>query len=175
MLEADEQERLLELEDWLIFLQEAARRTLIAPALTEAEYARLGQYGAYVAQVTRAAIQDLGVDEASYHEAVVVPLARTGAGVESQTLIEATGTVDEIYLVIERSHQLYLARGGVYAQYEFIWPTAVPLDDQIWRERLARSAEPGDANEPADESDDAGGQAPARPPWVAGFVVGGPE
>jgi hypothetical protein len=87
-------------------------------------------------------------------------------------LFEATGTVDEIYVVIERGRQLYLARGGVYSHYELTWPNALPLDDEIWRERLTEAIaadgtiELDDGQEPVEE------QGPARPAWVAGFVVG---
>jgi hypothetical protein len=171
MLGAKERQTLAELEDWLVFLQDTARRELISPSLTEAEYARLGRYGEYVGQVTRAAYQGAGVDEATYQEAVVVPLARASGGVEGVTLVEATGPLNEIYVVIERSRQLYLARGGVYSQYEFTWPSALPLDDKIWRERLA--ADPtGGTTEPEDGQEPVAEPGPSRPAWMAGFVVG---
>jgi hypothetical protein len=180
MLESSERELLLDLEDWLIFLQDTARRELVTPSLTEAEYERLGQYGAFVDRMTRASY-GVGVDAAIYHEAVVVPLVRANASAGGLTLIEATGTVDEIYVVIERSRQLYLARGGVYAHYEFTWPTAAPLDDATWQAMLAAAEKPGGPSEPGGEPGSEGepGAAsepwPPRPAWVAGFVVGEKE
>lgn len=161
MLDAPERQMLVSLEEWLVFLQDTARRELISSSLTEAEYARLGRYGELVEQITQAASKGRGLDASARHEAVVVPLARASSGAESLTLFEATGTVDEIYVVIERGRQLYLARGGVSSHYEFAWPSAQPLDDELWREWLAGEAEPGDA------------PLPSRPAWVARFVVGG--
>jgi hypothetical protein len=172
MLGAGELQTLGELEDWLVFLQDTARRELISPSLSEAEYARLGQYGEYVAQVTQAAYRSVGGDGTAAQEAVVVPLAGAGSGAEGLTLFEATGPVDEIYVVIERSRQLYLARGGVYSQYEFTWPSVLPLDDEIWRDRLAGAGSSGGVIEPEEGQEPIAGQAPSRPSWVAGFVVG---
>jgi len=173
MLGAKEQRALAELEDWLVFLQDSARRELISPSLTEAEYARLGRYGEYLAQVTQSAYGDAGLEGASYHEAVAVPLARAGSGPEGMTLVEATGMVDEIYVVIERGRQLYLARGGVYSYYELTWPSMLPLDDTIWRERLAQPLAPGGGTTgPEGEQEPVAEQGPARPAWVGGFVVG---
>jgi hypothetical protein len=172
MLGAGELQALGELEDWLVFLQDTARRELISLSLSEAEYARLGQYGEYVAQVTRGAYQGIGGDGKTDQEAVVVPLAKAGSGAEGLTLFEATGPVDEIYVAIERGRQLYLARGGVYSQYEFTWPSALPLDDAMWREWLAGAGPSGGTIEPEDGQEPAAGQAPARPSWVAGFVIG---
>jgi hypothetical protein len=61
--------------------------------------------------------------------------------------------VDAIYVAVERGRRVFLARGGVYAQYEFTVPDDVLLDDARWRELLAT------------------GQGPERPAWVAGIVV----
>jgi hypothetical protein len=61
--------------------------------------------------------------------------------------------VDEIYVAVERGRHVFLARGGVYAQYEFTVPDDVLMDDARWRELLAS------------------GQGPGRPSWVEGVVV----
>jgi hypothetical protein len=75
--------------------------------------------------------------------------------------------------VIERGRQLYLARGGVYSHYELAWPSVLPLDDLIWRERLDAAVAPDDGTtEPEDRQEPVPEQGPARPPWVGGFVVG---
>jgi hypothetical protein len=154
MLPAAEREMLLELESWLIFLQDAARRELIAPALTDEEYQRLGEWGPFVGQITVSSTDDLWSAEdpavgEGYSEAVAVPLAVAG----EEQLVEATGPVDAIYVAVERGRQAFLARGGAYAHYEFPWPADDPLDDARWRELLAA------------------GQGPDRPPWVAGVVI----
>jgi hypothetical protein len=154
MLPNDEREVLLELEGWLIFLQEAARRELIVPSLGEDEYRRMGEWGSFVNQITEASRVGLVGAEgpalgAAASEAVAVPIAVAGG----EQLIEATGPVDEIYVAVERGRQVFLARGGVYAQYEFTWPAGEPMTSARWRERLAR------------------GQAPDRPLWVQGIVI----
>jgi hypothetical protein len=156
MLSTAERELLLSLENWLVFLQDAARRELIVPALTEDEYRRLGEWGGFVDQVTLATGQPLAE---GYSEAVAVPIAAAGG----KQLVEATGPVDEIYVAVERGRQVFLARGGVYAQYEFTWPADDPsadglsAEDQMtnarWQELLVS------------------GLGPDRPSWLAGVVV----
>jgi hypothetical protein len=164
MLPTAEREMLLELEDWLIYVQDAARRELIVPALTDDEYRRLGEWGAFVSQVTVSFASDL-MDvkdpalDGGYSEVVALPIAAAGG----EQLVEATGPVDEIYVAVERGRQVFLARGGAYAQYEYTWPARdpsaagpldeLPMNDARWRELLA------------------GGQGPERPSWVAGVVV----
>ena len=154
MLPAAEREMLLELEDWLAFLQDAARRELIVAALTDDEYRRLGEWGAFVSEITQAAVADLAPAEGQpsangYSEVVAIPIA-VAAG---EQLVEATGPVDEIYVAVERGRQVFLARGGVYAQYEFTWPGEEAMTTAAWRELLAR------------------GLGPERPSWLAGVVI----
>jgi hypothetical protein len=158
MLPAPEREMLLELEAWLMFLQDTARRELTTQTLTDEEYTRLGEYGAFVNHLTQTSVADLGTipDPADdlttgpgYSEAVAVPLV-TAADTQ---LVEATGPVDEIYVVVERGRRPVLARGGVYAQYEFPWPATDPMTDARWSVLLT------------------GGQGPARPSWLAGVVI----
>jgi hypothetical protein len=150
MLPAVERVMLLELETWLAFLQDAARRELVVPALADEEYRRLGRWGSFVTEITQAALteeeQPLGE---GYSEAVALPI---GVGSEEQ-LVEATGPVDEIYVAVERGRTVFLARGGVYAQYEFTRPAGEAVTAAAWRELLA------------------GGEGPERPPWVAGVVI----
>jgi hypothetical protein len=61
---------------------------------------------------------------------------------ETAQLVEATGYVDVIYVVVERGWEQYLARGGVYSHYEFPWPVDDPLTDAIWRGMLAAGTSP---------------------------------
>jgi hypothetical protein len=71
-------------------------------------------------------------------------------------LEEGVGRVDEIYAVVplvqaDGSIQLQVAKGGVFAYYEFPWPADDRLTDEKWREML-------DA-----------GEAPDRPQWTESF------
>lgn len=78
-------------------------------------------------------------------------------GVPDPTVLEvAVGRVDEIYVVVpvvEADGAIYLqvAKGGVFAYYEFPWPANDRLTDEKWRGML----------------DD--GTAPARPVWINTF------
>ena len=154
MLSGTNRDALLELETWLVLFQEVARRELTGQALSEQEVQRMAGYGDLVERLTRQALSDGVVpgDQVlggSYEEAVVLGVAAS----EKDHLIEATGWVDEIYVVIERGRVQYLARGGVYSHYEFAWPIQEPLTDEIWRLMLA------------------GGQTPPRPEWTDDFVI----
>jgi hypothetical protein len=154
MLSATERDALLELEEWLIFLQEAARRELTGQALSEQEYQSMAQYGILVEKLTRVALggksdatdQTLGPE---YDEAIIVRVASS----EKEYLMEGIGRMAEIYVVVERGRERYLARGGVYSHYEFSWPTLEPLTDVQWRNAVAA------------------GDAPPRPEWVIGFTI----
>jgi hypothetical protein len=154
MLPAADRDALLELEAWLIFLQEVARRELTGQVLTEQEYQDMAKYGALIEKLTWVALggkvgssdQALGKE---YEAAVAI---RVAAG-QGEQLMEVTGRVDEIYVVIERGRERYLARGGVYSHYEFVWPDQELLADTRWREMLAS------------------GETPPRPAWVSEFVI----
>jgi hypothetical protein len=130
---------LLELESWLHFLQDVARRELTGQALSSEEYQRLGEYGTVLQAFHQGARW-----EQMPGAAVTVRLAVS----ETAQLVEATGYVDEIYVVVERGREQYLARGGVYSHYEFLWPIDEPMTDGMWREMLAA------------------GETPARRAWV---------
>ena len=154
MVSSADRDALLELEAWLSFLQDIARRELTSQVLTEQEIQRLARYGSLVAMMTRVALDgkaDSGDEalEEGYDEAVVLRVVTAG----EKQLVEATGRVDVLYVVVEHGQERYLVRGGVYSHYEFVWPGEEPLTDARWREML-------DAAE-----------APSRPLWVGGFVI----
>jgi hypothetical protein len=146
MLTAADRDLLIELEDWLIFMQEVARRELTGQVLSAEEYRRLGEYASWLqafdtALVTGEALDGDGIP-------VLVRTAEDG----TEQLVEAIGWVDEIYVVVERDRKLYLSRGGVYSTYEFTWPITDTLTDTRWREMLAA------------------GEQPARPVWTQDFI-----
>jgi len=152
LISSVERDALLELETWLIFFQDAARRELTGQVLTEAEHERLTQFGVFVADVSQMATAEGTTGETQpgeIDEAIAVAIA-AAQGTER---IEATGRVDEIYVVVERDRQPVLARGGVYSHYEWVRPTEEPLTDDGWRQMLDSGSEP------------------PRPPWIAGVVI----
>jgi hypothetical protein len=124
---------LLDLEAWLDFLQDVARHELTGQALTADEYRRLGEVGAEIQAFGQATFGDRAPGDAVTARVTVS---------ETAQLVQATGTVDTIYVVVERGREQYLARGGVYSHYEFLWPLDDPLTDATWREMLAAGTTP---------------------------------
>ena len=158
LLADPERGALLNLETWLSYLQDTARRELIGRTLTDQEYQRLADYGSLVDEITQLAAKASASPEdqtpgAGYDEAVAVAVAVSGAGAQREYLVEAIGQVDTLYVVVERDQYRYLARGGVYSHYEWRWTGPDPLSDERWREML-------DAR-----------KAPPLPLWVQGIVV----
>jgi hypothetical protein len=154
MLSSADRGALVELETWLIFMQDVARRELTSQVLTDQEYQRLAEYSLLVDKVTRLALgaeagtQDQAVG-GQYQEAVAVSVASS----QDRQLVEATGRIDQIYVVIERGRQRYLARGGVYSYYEWASTSRQVPGDDAWRAMLDV------------------GDAPPRPAWVKSFVI----
>ncbi len=74
----------------------------------------------------------------------------------ARVLEEATGYVDEIYMVVAepRTRRLVLAVGASIPHYELVQPAALRLSDIGWRARLQVA-----------------GGAPARGAWTKSFVV----
>ena len=133
---------LLDLEAWLSYLQDVARRELTGQALAPDDYERLGQYATVLGEFASA----IGTEPD-------VRVALQAAAGEAAQLVEALGPVDVIYLVVERDDILYLARGGTYRHYEFRLPPDEPLTDATWQAQL-------DA-----------GEVPDLPGWVSPFLA----
>ncbi len=155
MLDDAEKETLSEWHAWLILLQDVARRELTGQTLTDLDYQRLTDYGTLVASLTATTAMPQPGETApsnglpGYTTAHAVEIA----SVANTQTIGAIGGIDEIYVVVERGQQQYLARGGVYSYYEFENPAAQPWDDTQWQQRLAQDP-------------------PPRPAWMVGeFVV----
>jgi hypothetical protein len=148
MLSRDDQDDLLKLEAWLLFVQDVARRELTGQALSDQDYQQLGNYGAVIQDFERAPI-DGEPRAAPATSTALVTLTSVGA----DHLNEAVGYVDEIYVVVERNRQQYLARGGVYSHYEYTWSSPEPMTEALWLELLQAQS------------------LPPRPPWVSDFVV----
>ena len=140
MLSNVDRNALLAWEQWLIFVQDAARRELTGQILLPEEYQRLG---------TDASTLQGWAPDGGPQVATAVRLAAS----ETEQLIEATGRVDEIYVVIERGRDRFLARGGVYSHYEFVWPVEELLTVARWQEMLDTE------------------EMPARALWAQAFIL----
>ncbi|MBN1936173.1 MAG: DUF3160 domain-containing protein [Anaerolineae bacterium] len=136
MLPDAEEAMLAEWQSWLVLLQDVARRELTGQTLTDLEYQRLIDYGALIAKLTLLALEDTLIDtEAAdtYDPAAQTILAQD----QGVSKIAAIGRIDELYVVVERGQQRFLARGGVYSFYEFEWPLPTLPGDLLWHELLA--------------------------------------
>jgi hypothetical protein len=131
---------LLDLESWLSYLQDVARRELTGQVLAPEDDQRLGEYASVLAEF-----------DAVLGEEPDLLVALQAAASETDRLVEALGPVDLIYLVVEREGVLYLARGGAYRHYEFSLPLDEALTAARWQAQLAA------------------GEAPEVPAWVEGF------
>lgn len=134
MLPDAEGAMLAEWQGWLTLLQDVARRELTGQTLTDLEYQRLIDYSALIAKLTALALNDTlieGETAGTYDLTIQTILDQN----QDASKIAAIGRVDELYVVVERGQQRFLARGGVYSFYEFEWPGPIPPDDMRWQER----------------------------------------
>ncbi len=147
-----------------------AEKELRGEPLSEEEVHLIRFYGGELEHLTMAAAdreeEDPGgqpyMDEEP-QAAVIADVATApdpdGDGVPNPVVLEVgVGRVDEIYVVVplvleDGSLQLQVAKGGVFAYYEFDWPADDRLTDEKWRQML-------DA-----------GEAPERPAWIDSFFV----
>lgn len=57
-------------------------------------------------------------------------------------LEETVGLADNIYVVAEINGLLYITRGAVFSQYEFVQSTSNRLTDETWQKQLQDKKEP---------------------------------
>jgi hypothetical protein len=146
-----------ELEWMLTFLQDMAERELAGEEITEEEYERIKFYGGWLERITLAAA-DASEDDAfgkgfagDEQAALVADVATDPNGM---VLEEAIGRIDEIYVVVPDGFgRLQIAKGGLFAYYEFSWPMDDRLTDEAWRDMLFA------------------GEAPDRPTWTSIFIA----
>ncbi|RLC89402.1 MAG: hypothetical protein DRI37_03865 [Chloroflexi bacterium] len=146
--------RLDELEETLVFLQSVAERELAGGEITAEEYERIKYYGGWLERMTLSAADTV---EGSYSNvfnedeqaALVADVATDPNG---YVLEEATGRIDEIYVVVPNgAGGLQIAQGGVFSYYEFRWPMDDRLTDEAWRAQITA------------------GNQPPRPEWTDSF------
>jgi hypothetical protein len=129
MLPANERALLTDLENWLVFLQDVARRELTGQPLSADEYARLGEFASALPTFTAGG---------SAGDRIAIAAA---AGKET-ALIAAVGPIDVLYVIIERGGERYLTRGGTYSYYEFSSAAGEAWTDARWADALATGDAP---------------------------------
>ena len=160
-------ERLLLLSD---AFQLMAEKELRGEPLTDSEIELIRFYGGELEHLTMAAgdRDDADPNAQPYMDedpqaAVIADVATApdpdGDGVPNPVVLEeGVGRVNEIYVVVplitaDGTIQLQVARGGVFAYYEFPWSADDRLTDEKWRAML----------------DD--GSAPDLPEWTGSFFI----
>ena len=163
----DSLQRLQQLAD---ALQTMAEKELRGEPLTEAEVTLIRFYGGELEHLTMAAADRIDEDPTARpvmdeepQAAVIADVATApdpdGDGVPNPVVLEeAVGRINEIYVVVplitaDGTIQLQVAKGGVFAYYEFPWPADDRLTDEKWRTML-------------DE-----GSAPELPAWTGSFFI----
>ena len=151
------------LEDLARSLQVMAEKELRGEPLTEEEYHIISFYGGELELLTMAAagtdleaIKRYGYMGEEPQAAVVADVAT--APTPRLVLEEAVGRINEIHVVVPLVEEdgtitLQVAKGGVFAYYEFPWPMEDRLTDEKWRQML-------------DE-----GTAPPLPGWTSSFFT----
>ena len=165
--DADSLLRLIQLVD---AFQVMAEKELRGEPLDEGELHLIRFYGGELEHLVMAAadVEDddpfaMPVMEEEPQAAVIADVATApdpdGDGIPNPVALEVgVGRIDELYVVVPVIHSdgsvyLQVAKGGVFAYYEFPWPADDRLTDEKWRAML-------DA-----------GEAPARPSWISGFFT----
>jgi hypothetical protein len=168
----DEQDRnsLQRLQELAAALRVIAEKELRGEPLAEAEFNLIRFYGGELEHLTMAAADREDADpfaqpvmDEEPQAAVIADVATApdpdGDGNPNPVVLEeAVGRINEIYVVVplirsDGTIQLQVAKGGVFAYYEFPWPADDRLTDEKWRLML-------------DE-----GSAPPLPEWTDSFFT----
>lgn len=170
MLSERDSASLAALEKLLASLQVMAEKELRGEPLTEQEHERIRFYGGELEHLVLASADTPEEDAMAYpvldeepQAAVIADVATDpdpdGDGQANPVVLQVgVGRVNEIHVVVplvqpDGSIFLEVAKGGIFAYYEFPWPAQDRLTDQGWRQML-------------DE-----GQAPPPPEWIDSFFT----
>jgi hypothetical protein len=158
------------LEELARSFQVMAEKELRGEPLTEEEYHTIRFYGGQLEELTMAAADTDAEDpfaprymDEEPQAAVIADVATDpdpdSDGAPNPVVLEvAVGRINEIHVVVPVVEEdgtiiLQVAKGGVFAYYEFTWPANDRLTDEKWRQML-------------DE-----GEAPSLPEWTSSFLT----
>jgi hypothetical protein len=168
LLDDQDRDSLQRIQQLAAAFKQMAEKELRGEPLSEEEHTLIRFYGGELEHLTMASADTdeaggIAVMDEEPQAAVVADVATApdpdGDGVPNPAVLEeAVGRINELYAVVplvtaDGSIQLQVAKGGVFAYYEFVWPAEDRLTDEKWREML----------------DD--GTAPAPPEWTASFLT----
>lgn len=129
------------------FLLEISEKELNQQPLDAKEFEEISWMGGRIEYLTFRIFDSDHLPEKERLVALVADVYRSN----NQYLMEATGLVDELYVVVEINGKPYLTRGAVFSHYEFTNPG--PLTDEQWQQRLLKN------------------NIPARPAWTEKMMV----
>ena len=158
------------LDELVRSFQTMAEKELSGEPLTQDEYDKIRFYGGDLEHFVMAAADTDASDPFAQQYMDEEPQAAVVADVATDpdpnndgepnpvVLEEAVGRINEIHAVVpvvleDGSIQMQVAKGGVFAYYEFQWPADDRLTDEKWRGML-------------DEN-----QAPDLPDWTSSFFI----
>ncbi len=168
LLNDQDRDSLQRLQQLASAFQRMAEKELRGEPLTEEELYLIRFYGGELEGLTMASADSdeeggIPVMDEEPQAAVIADVATApdpdGDGVPNPVVLEeAVGRINEIYAVVplitqDGTVRLQVAKGGVFAYYEFPWPAEDRLTDEKWREMLDQ------------------GTAPALPEWTSGFLT----
>ena len=147
-----------EFDDLLAFLRNVSEKQLRNEALTRQEYDQIRYIGGQIERLTLSVIDEnltgwFEIESETDKNMAVVADVHTGG---NEALQVGVGHADTIWVVAPIEGRLVLCRGAVFSYYEFGHPVSDRLTDEKWQGLLKQRP------------------APARPPWVRGFMSTAP-
>ena len=143
LLKDDTKASLVELEKLSLQLKTISEKELAQKDLSEKEYDLIRSFGGQLEHFWLEALKDQNVDSASAAcENPAALIADVATDPSGQVLEEATGLINDIYVVVPVAGSLRIAKGAVFSYYEFPWPSDDRLTDEKWRDMLENSKVP---------------------------------
>lgn len=141
MLDADDKANLARLSEIASQLLTISVKELQNEILTEDEYEFIRTYGGNIEHFWYEAFKEENVPEGvitsqAFPAALVVDIATDPNGA---VLEAATGDPSNIYVVVNVAGTTKIARGSVYAFYQFSWPMDDRMTDAKWRQMMGIS------------------------------------
>lgn len=141
-------DRLIDIGNFLLGI---SQKELAHEEVTKEEFDRMSWMGGEIESLT---FQILGVEILPERDRMVAVVADVYS-YNGAYLEEATGPVDDIYVIAEINGRPYLTKGAVFSYYEFTNNT--PMTDEEWQSKVSR------------------GESIQRPVWVKEITVQSPS
>ncbi len=140
LITSDDEENLTTLHTLVTNLLTISEKELENETLTDEEYDLIKSYGGSLEHFWLETFSEEERGEKTSRDLLVdspAPLvADVATDPNGQVLEEATGKINDIYVIVPVDGTLKIARGGVYSHYEFIVGLSERMTDEQWREKL---------------------------------------